>query len=189
MFLLYTVLTILINAVSQLSRYFEDKFGHEDEKAILLRSASAAHECHAFLAARDVTARILDYERPQTRPGAEVHVVFYPYDAFLVAKQFWQHTGFGITTRLADLYISLLDIPGQESVFNSRRSENTSHEEGADVTNAAADAKLAIRQRLANLVDTDSDSVWLYPSGMQAIWSIHQACMSSLGPYKSVCFG
>lgn len=119
-------------------------------------------------------------------------MVFYPEDSFLVAKQFWQHTGLGITTRLADYYISLLNISGEESEFDSRTVTGPiQHDLGEEliITEAATKAKSIIRQRVANLVNTDLELVWLYSSGMHAIWSAHQACLAALGQRKSVCFG
>lgn len=163
-----------------------------NEKALLLRSGTAAKECHTFLAVRGISSRILDYDRPKARPGAQVYVVFYPEDSFLVAKQFWQHTGLGITTRLADYYISLLNLSGEESKFDSRNVPGpVLHDLGEEltVTKAATKAKSIIRQRLADLVNTNFESVWLYSSGMHAIWSAHQACLAVLGQRKSVCFG
>ncbi|KAI0093283.1 pyridoxal phosphate-dependent transferase [Irpex rosettiformis] len=176
--------------IRKLSRYFEEKYSTTGESALLLRSASAAQECQSFLAARGVPARILDYVRPKSRPGAEVHVVFYPKESFPVAKQFWQHTGLGITTRLADYYIDLLKVPGEESAFESARIINpVPLDLGKDLTEAATKAKSILRQRIAELVGTSVESVWLYPAGMHAIWSVHQACLASLGQRKSVCFG
>ena len=157
---------------------------------LLLRSASAAKECQAFLAARDVTARILDYDRPTARPGAEVHVVFFPEESFPIARQFWQHTGLGITTRLADYYIDLLGVSGPESMFESSNTTSpVSSDLDENLTAAATKAKSVIRQRLADLVGTDAESVWLYSAGMHAIWAAHQVCLASLGRRKSVCFG
>jgi cystathionine gamma-synthase len=174
----------------QLSRYFEAKYATGTEQALLLRSATAAGEFQAFLQARDVPARILNYQLPKVRRGAEVHVVFYPSASFPLAKQFWQHTGLGITTRLADYYISLLDVAGDESVFDSRSVEDFgAHELGDGLTAAAATAKVEIQRRLADLTDTEIECVWLYPSGMHAIWSAHQVCMATFGSRKSVCFG
>ncbi|KAI0700942.1 pyridoxal phosphate-dependent transferase [Cytidiella melzeri] len=176
--------------IRKLSRYFENKYAIGDELALLLRSATAAKECQAFLQARNVAARILDYERPKARPGAEVHVVFYPPECFLVAKQFWQHTGLGITTRLADYYIAFLDVPGEESAFERCEvNKLAAFDPGEDLTVHAENAKTTIRHRLAKILDIEIDSVWLYCAGMHAIWSAHQVCMITLGQRKSVCFG
>ncbi|KAI0700945.1 pyridoxal phosphate-dependent transferase [Cytidiella melzeri] len=176
--------------IRKLSRYFEDKYATGNEMAMLLCSATAATECQAFLRARDVVARILDYKRPQARSGAEVHVVFYPPESVLVARQFWQHTGLGISTRLADYYIALLDVPGEESVFeHSEVMEPVVHDPGENLTAVAENAKIVIRRRLAKILDIETDAVWLYCTGMHAIWFAHQVCMSVLGQRKSVCFG
>lgn len=158
----------------------------------MLRSSAAARECFAFLTARNVPARILDYDRPKSRPGAEVHVVFYPSDSSLVPREFLQHTGFGIYTRLTDYYISLLDVSGEESIFeNSKNSPSVSRDFGTseELTAAATKAKLAVRERLAELTGADLESVWLYSSGTNALWCARQVCMAALGERKCVCFG
>jgi len=34
---------------------------------------------------------------------ADLHIVLFPGDAFSIAKEFWQHTGMGIFSRLAEV--------------------------------------------------------------------------------------
>lgn len=38
----------------------------------------------------------------------DLHIILVPEDSFPLARQFWQHTGMGISTRLADHCLSLL---------------------------------------------------------------------------------
>lgn len=77
---------------------------------------------------------------------------------------------------------------------------------------SAAHAKIALRRRIAGMlvagaesgVDDEveiangqdvrgapvtDDDVYLYPTGMSAIWSSHQLALQTLGERKSVCFG
>ncbi|TFK26083.1 PLP-dependent transferase [Coprinopsis marcescibilis] len=52
--------------------------------------------------------------KPKPCPGsigstcAELHIVLFPGDAFPVAKEFWQHSGLGISSRFAEKCLSLL---------------------------------------------------------------------------------
>lgn len=39
---------------------------------------------------------------------AQLYIVLFPRDSFAVAKEFWQHTGLGISSRLAEKCLSLL---------------------------------------------------------------------------------
>lgn len=77
---------------------------------------------------------------------------------------------------------------------------------------SAAHAKIALRRRIAGMLvageesgeddeveiangqdvrgaPVTDDDVYLYPTGMSAIWSSHQLALQTLGERKSVCFG
>ena len=80
---------------------------------------------------------------------------------------------------------------------------------------AAASAKRALRRRIAGVLVHDTPSSWsqageqstevgpstrgvsevseddvfLYPTGMAAIWSAHQLALGAMPPAKSICFG
>ena len=74
---------------------------------------------------------------------------------------------------------------------------------------AAKQAKRALRRRIAGVLVRDEsvvdgevevsqsvrgvavteDDVYLFPSGMSAIWSAHQLTLDARGEKKSVCFG
>ena len=43
---------------------------------------------------------------------ANLHIVLFPEDAIPIAKEFWQHTGLGISSRLAEKWLSLLPKGG-----------------------------------------------------------------------------
>jgi cystathionine gamma-synthase len=45
---------------------------------------------------------------PLRPAGLELHIVFFPAEIFSIAKQFWQHTGTGISSRLAERCLSML---------------------------------------------------------------------------------
>lgn len=189
----------------------------------------------------------------------ELHVVLFPAESFPLAKQFWQHTGLGISSRLADRCLSMIpeETPAASPVaprkptkpgnrhyaarsspaptptsptpppFPSSQTAGSGDPEDLDATyleerygrnlpvESAASAKRALRRRIAGVLVRDSpsdwadvgkpdielrastrgvsevteDDVYLYPTGMSAIWSAHQLVLGARPPAKSVCFG
>jgi cystathionine gamma-synthase len=227
-------------------------------------------------------------EKALEQECGDLHVVLFPSDAFSIAKQFWQHTGLGISSRFAEHCIELLaketrnkistsaihpiilsptvDAPTAIPVKTPRNrhyrnksvkppmleSKGTPGEDEGNrevvgtyleeryarnlPISAAAEAKRALRARIAGVlvrndalcnrvqngaikcsgavdaVDADGllppaagkfasarstrglsalteDDVFLFPTGMAAIWHAHQLALRSFGERKSVCFG
>lgn len=197
--------------------------------------------------------------------SADLHIVLFPGDAFPLAKQFWQHTGQGISSRLAEHCLSMLpeSIPSSlpPSPTSTRfptkgpnrhygvkgiKPSSPNHPEFIPITEkkavavgenanpdsvyleerygrnlpltSAADAKRAMRRRLAGVLLRDSpedcpggpcagahdlevgpssrgvsevseNDVFLFSTGMAAVWNAHQLALAVLPPAKSVCFG
>jgi cystathionine gamma-synthase len=199
---------------------------------------------------------------PSSQQGIELHIVLFPSEASPLAKQFWQHTGLGISSRLADYCLSLLpaDPPtspalssptsprtpfkGLNKHYNVRRTPRSpplgsaittssnpqdvlSRDQGTYLeerygrnlpVTAGPYAKRALRRRISDVIVRDSledcpqgpcagaqdielrpsrrgvkdvteDDVYLFPTGMSAIWSAHQLILGARQPAKSVCFG
>lgn len=224
---------------------------------MLFPTKRIAEQCREFIRIRSaalgkpVTARIVDLlvcpdgEADKTSIAgscADLHIVMFPGDSWSVAKEFWQHTGLGISSRLADKCLMSLQketAPPKNARYskggftkhyssaNAKASkpedvdENTStyleERYGRNLPlSAATFAKHALRRRLAGVLLCDSvpecretagtedlivgpstrgvqevkeSDVYLYPSGMSAIWSAHQLALNTLTPAKSVCFG
>ena len=167
--------------------------------------------------------------------------MLYPEGKFGIAKQFWQHTGLGISSRLATHILATLassvssPLPSPTrtkplahrhySAKHSRRPSQASDGAGAleedqavyleqrygrnlDVA-AVTLAKRALRRRIAGVLVRDESTangevevgqsvrgaavtendVFLFPSGMSAIWTAHQLALDARGAKKSVCFG
>lgn len=262
----------------QLANVCEQKFGVNGEKCLLCPSKNIADQCRTFILNRAALAgtpahvRLAQYficpedSAAQTRQCAELHIALFPADLFPIAKQFWQHTGLGISSRFAEHCLSLL--PGQDkqnlqssasppgsptptrSPFRASnkyysvkqpapstgvsqpsstvmpsdmlsKDQNTYLEEryGRNLPlSAAAFAKRALRRRIAGVLikdnvqdspqgpcagaqdveigpssrgvqDVSEDDVFLFSTGMAAIWNAHQLCLRARPPAKSVCFG
>jgi cystathionine gamma-synthase len=244
---------------------------------MLFPAAFAANACRQFIINRSldqsspVPVRLVEYSvrpgesagqgRPDTGSSSDVnyvelHLVFFPEDAFPLAKQFWQHTGLGISSRLASAALSLLTCNGERNTPNapsppprpqcfqrnkhygskaklaqtsptpsqqshqplateSVSSEHDTYIEeryGRNLPKAStALAKMALRRRIAGVLVNDSPSsplsetpelgasqrgvdvtendVFLFPTGMSAIWTSHQLALAVRPQHKSVCFG
>jgi cystathionine gamma-synthase len=209
-------------------------------------------------------------ERNEARSSASaaaasvsLHIVLFPPDAFPVAKQFWQHSGMGISSRLAEHCLSTLPeetlrVRGpsppptprfQTKIHNRHYSakprksaspptppsppKSSSRDEGLEPDqnvyveerygrnlpiSYAASAKRALRRRIAGVLIRDNvsdcqgepiagdknlklgpssrgiaevseDDVYLFPTGMSAIWSAHNLALAVRPVAKSVCFG
>jgi cystathionine gamma-synthase len=263
----------------ELARISEEKFGSLGERCLLFPSNKIAASCRAFLLDRSrvlglnpTRVRLIQFlicaqDRgpdsipspisPQPSPCTqypELHIVLFPADIFPLAKEFWQHTGTGISSRLADFCLSALnhDSNGDSSSINSpphslilqshrrhpsknkhyavRSSIDQSAAGGGEILGSdqqvyleerygrnmpvslATSAKRAMRLRIAGVLrdgptspvdevqvelgpsmrgvkGVTKDDVYLFPTGMSAIWNAHQMVMAVRPPAKSVCFG
>lgn len=194
--------------------------------------------------------------------GGEIalHIVLFPIDVFPVAKQFWQHAGLGISSRMAERCLTLLEndilftsgdnvnlrstsptrliSPSRNKHYASKGSQArggptpyTNETERRDIDGHCGDqatyleerygrnmpltdatvAKRTLRRRIAGVLAHEEKSfptgddelrqstrgvegvteenVYLFPTGMSAIWSAHQLCLNAFPPALSVCFG
>lgn len=220
---------------TQLSSILEQKFGTQPERSLLFPSRKTAEACRTFLAARDVSARVVQHCISET---LGVFLVLFPEGKFSIAKQFWQHTGLGVSSRLATHILATLassasPLPSPTrtkpmahrhySAKPSRRPSSDGAEpleadqavyveqrygRNLDVT-AVTQAKRALRRRIAGVLVRDESAangevevaqsvrgvavtendVFLFPTGMSAIWTAHQLALDARGAKKSVCFG
>lgn len=198
--------------------------------------------------------------------SVNLHIALFPSEGMSIAKQFWQHSGMGISSRLAEHCLSMLPeeltqirqsspstprfpVKNHNKHYSVKgRAKSTSppaspfadsslktayvteqleqdhsvyleERYGRNLPLAfAASAKRALRRRVAgvlirdnvsdcqaepsagerNLIvgpssrgvaDVSEDDVYLFPTGMAAIWNAHNLALSVLSVAKSVCFG
>lgn len=114
-FFIHTSIAALASAVAQ-------AFAPSGHQAMLFPSRKAALRCVAFVKAKapasaqehlDVVHLVLDHSNPAAAPLKPIHptvsaVLFVP-EAFGYAKQYWQHSGDGISSRRAEFCHSLLN--------------------------------------------------------------------------------
>ena len=251
---------------------------------MLFPKQKIAEQCRSFIERRSssngarVNARLLHlFICPENKPSdgsnnheiaahdsVDLHIVLFPADSYPIAKEFWQHTGQGISSRLAEKCLSLWSEDSLNSVKSSSpvsnrfppsrghhrhysavkvpckpsspKSDSPSSPVVEDLglgkdhsvyleerygrnlpLSAAAFAKRVLRSRVAGVLKENSsgcqsepyteqkdlvvgpstrgvaevavDDVYLYPSGMAAIWNAHNMALAVLPPAKSICFG
>jgi cystathionine gamma-synthase len=265
---------------TQLARICEQKFGTSDERCLLYPTKRTADHCRAFLVNQSsqsgspLSVRLVQYlicpegkqERKANASGcscgptplpssfAELHIVLFPTGALPLAKECWQHTGMGISSRYAEHCLSLIPEESaqpsplivshptkgyDEHYFDNCVCRNFSpspltspaeylSKDQCDylgerygytaVAGSAAAAKRALRHRIASTLarnipedirsahrgaeqavdiepksrgakDVTEDDVFLFPTGMCAIWNAYELVTMTRPAAKSICFG
>ncbi|KAJ6584849.1 pyridoxal phosphate-dependent transferase [Mycena capillaripes] len=262
-------------SIRKLARLCEQKFGTRNENCMLFPSQKIADQCRSFMQARTlpsgapVSARLIHFSIcPEDKQNqgpcvnedtallssapASLHIVLFPQDAFPIAKEFWQHTGLGISSRLAEHCLSLL--PAEPSFvpnglqntprkalnkhYSAKKTPSPTEPTGPRVEDLSLDhsvyleerygrnlpialaesAKRALRRRISGVLVRDNPGDWadgpsagdqnyvlgpssrgvksmsendvfLFSTGMSAIWSAHQLALAIRPPQKSVCLG
>ncbi|OJT07517.1 Cystathionine gamma-synthase [Trametes pubescens] len=263
-------------SIQKLARICEQKFGALGERSLLCPTRRIAEQCREFMIDRSAKAgspipvRLVQFticpeDDETSTPCRELHIVLFPGDQFPLAKQFWQHTGLCISSRLAERCLSMLHeevgspkapvlAPGRPPVKPGNRhysaksigkspptSPTLAHtpfgrrlaEQAPELLSkdhdtyveerygrnmppeSAAAAKRAMRRRIAGVLVRDAPSDWstaggheaelgpstrgvegvtegdvfLFATGMSAIWKAHQLALATRPAGKSVCFG
>lgn len=136
------------------------KFGQTGELCLAYPTETIARR------AADYTARWS--ERPvRVVPWGQgrVHIVFFPADAETAALKYWRHTGEGISSRQAEALLK-----GQKESF-------------------PVEARTRLVQRIAGHAGVPADCVYLFKSGMAAIYAMYRAVMRLRPEGVGVQFG
>ena len=146
--------------VKRLSGKNEVHFTSEEEQCILLPSKKVAERCSQFLKINGSGNAIREI-------GVHnIHCLSFPAKAVNLAAAFWQHTGEGISSRQA-----LAALEHRLSSSNGKLSKNT------------------IRKRIAHYTQCSHENVFLFPSGMSAIFNVLNVLRSLYPRRKSIQFG
>jgi len=194
--------------VTKLSRVIVEKFGESSQEALVFPTHNIAERCQAYLHdhAGDssvrivcVSAKLTDGDNePHTIPWTNLHAVSFHPDNVKVARQFWQHTGEGVSSRQAEYCLQFADSFVQDCASHvcTVSSSNVPLSTIAPVSSDATAEKENIRKRIAGLISAEENpitmqDVFLYCSGMMAISDLYRALIHS-GPYskgKFVAYG
>ncbi|CAO3610696.1 unnamed protein product [Mucor hiemalis] len=118
--------------IQKLNTRLVAKFGKPGDAGMLLPSYKAAGQCRSFM--RRIykepkgTIRIAEFEIAPNDSSSElqsvpIYIVLFPEDAFPLAKQFWQHAGDIISSRMAEYCLRIMDE--NKTNINSEATENS----------------------------------------------------------------
>ena len=130
-------------------RFFDrcrERLARPGERCLAYPSERAARRCAAsILRWSGATARVVPW------PEGGAFVVCYPEGVHDSAQKYWRHTGDGISSRCAEALLA----------------------DGLEPD--AAEARRRTRAKIAALVNVPLDHVFLFSSGMAAIYTVHRA--------------
>ncbi|KAL0571821.1 Cystathionine gamma-synthase [Marasmius crinis-equi] len=184
--------------------------------AMVFPTARILAECVSFLTRRKSgdsegvqTLNILPVHFNITNQGSSprpdsLHLVTYPKELANDAFFFWLNAGMGISGRHAEYILRRLDLG---DVLEITRNP---HDSLLTVSPGALGEKLVVRRRIAQLLNggdgeklnpsvlhdytcgrlsVEAEDVFLYPSGMSAIWHAHYLTTCLYPGLKVACFG
>ncbi len=148
-------------ACAQLFEKARKDIAGPDERCHLYPTRRSAERCAAQISQwSGASARVLPW------PAAPVHAVCFPATAAESALKYWRHTGDGISSRRA------------EAILAGRRGDADS-----------GPARATLRRRIAELAEVPVDAVYLFKSGMAAIYAVYRAISAIRPGRRCVQFG
>ena len=153
--------------VEQANHFVSEKFGYPGEDVLLLSSAKAMQDLSLWLVAREKDA-ILPFEVLDKVYGTDLHGIHAvrfkqkDSDCLKTALKFLQHTGTGISSRLAEEYLRL------EGVLPEVFKEDTHLPESGDPHGF-------VKSALSDLTGVSQENLLLCSSGMNAFYAAFKA--------------
>ncbi len=191
-------------------RLFEEcrrRFARDDEGCLAFPTRASAERCGAWIERRTgLAARI------EATGFADVQAVLFAPRCAAEAKAFWQHTGEGVTSRVAEAaWGAMVSEPCADEGEGGRRGEGVRGRRGEGekrhggstpspphafapspplpTASREAGPKPLLRERLAFLTGVAPDDVFLFPCGMNAAWRLHRAILTLFPDRRSAQFG
>ena len=102
------------SVIQDLANNIEAKYGREGERCMVFPSYSVAKRCREFVKAKsdksNLSVRILQLSTAPPEDELEkslviesnIGVIFFPSSEFPLAKNYWQHSGEGISSRMGE---------------------------------------------------------------------------------------
>lgn len=198
--------------ITELCEFLEQKYGREGEKVFVFPSYKVAKRCREFVKSKTQlkvlpNIRVLQLSTPGPKTKEEegyrkevkIAVVFIPESELKLAKNYWQHSGEGISSRMGEYVLQELKLSSQNEDERTNKDYGQFIEErfGRNLDLRFADeAKVILKKRISGNLNEelhdrsiDENDVYLYPSGMASIFNSHLALLNIFPPEKSVCFG
>jgi cystathionine gamma-synthase len=189
--------------VMQLFAAAESRFARDGVNCFDFPSRRVAEWCVDFIRRHTgATSRVDEFV-------GGLAVITFPTPAKQWVKNFWQHAGEIVSSRRAEAALAEIDRgsplpPGEGLGVRETRGTGVSpvttggtpvpriplpHPGPRPEREGATDTKATIRQRIANAVGRDIDDVFLFPSGMAAIFAAFRALQRLRSGRRSVQFG
>nr|CAO98773.1 cystathionine gamma-synthase [Nakaseomyces delphensis] len=187
-------------SVKKLCELIAEQYAMKDETCLCFPSYAVAKRCReyimvkaGFLGNKCKKIRILQLATPKettdpgtTLPECKIAAIFFPKDLFYLAKQYWQHSGEIMSSRLAEYVLDRLFPQLREADDETTKANKTFIETryGRNLDFAFSDsAKDILRNRIAHkVVETDDadvvTNVFLFPSGMASIFTAHRLLLN-----------
>ncbi|KAM3449899.1 hypothetical protein MY3296_006509 [Beauveria thailandica] len=187
--------SFLHEAIAKAHRALLDRFGGDKQSCLLFPTHQYAIACKNYICSPPDGSKGVDEQQVSVQSFSfdvensgkmTLHAAFFPTEDAKNAMIFWRLTGCGISSRLAQDM-----LPGLESVSVSSAADTPLPRDET--------AETGIQQRIAGLLDrapvggprkqlVRPDDVFLYPTGMSAIYNCTNA-LGSLGGSQMVVFG
>lgn len=162
------------NSVRKLCDVLKDKFAKEDETCLVFPSYEVAKRCREYCKIKSVnglkqririlqlaTTKPMNREEETWKRECKIAVVFAEEDLFPLIKQYWQHSGEIISSRLAEYVLDeLFAVENKDGKLVERDGEEFIEKRfGRNLDFSFADrAKLLIKRRIARkVVDVEED--------------------------------
>ena len=139
----------------------DSQFAQPGQCCFVFPTARIAARCAEFVGREDSVPT-----RTEAAFDDRVHAVVLPTTARDTAKAFWQHSGEIISSRFAD---HILDGKPERPIEN--------------------DPKSVLRHRVADMVEAEAEDVFLFPSGMAAIYAGYRMFQRLNPSARSLQFG
>ncbi|KAK0183951.1 pyridoxal phosphate-dependent transferase [Armillaria mellea] len=188
--------------ITQLNKICSDLHGSQGEECLLFPSSRIAEHCQEFIQKQPDNAgepRVLRIQLPiKDDPTisllfpdgvADIFAVFCPSPSFSRAMQFWLYTGTGISSRLAEHCLSLLpkgliDHNAVTVPISPRGWRDVDYYHVHKPLESGTKVKAIIQNLFSGIIgdgpdnirgvpDVSPNDVYLYSSGMNAIWETH----------------
>ncbi|KAJ7090971.1 pyridoxal phosphate-dependent transferase [Mycena crocata] len=168
--------------------------GNEQEKCLLFPTHMLAEECRSFIKTH-VPSSSCEVHRATKIANApsphEIFAVSFSTEEWRVMK-FYTFSGGGISPRLAELCLRRLagDLSPTLSLPESIENPLTQYYQNNLPLNSSTEAKVLIRSRVAGIIEgvnirgvdgASPDDVYLFASGMQAIWRVYKLLAATIG--------
>ncbi len=147
--------------ITELAEKYANEFGLTGEKCLPLPSKKVAEKCQ-------------NYIKTATNQNSKIHelginricIITYPEECCETVKEFWEHSGEIVSSRQARATLDMIEC----------RNNNR-------------DADITLKNRIAKLADCNGDDIYLFPSGMSAIFNIYTTLQTIYRNQKSIQFG